>query len=287
MKVGIGLPAGIPGVSGDLILDWARRADAGPFSSLGVIDRLTYPNFDPLVTLAAAAAVTQRVRLMTTILLAPLRNAGALAKEAASIDALSGGRLTLGLAVGGREDDFRVAPAPFRGRGRRFEAQLALMKRVWSGQPVAEHTGRIGPPPVQPGGPEVLIGGTSPEAVRRVGRWGDGYIAGGSGPERILAVRSIVEASWQAAGRPGKPRFVGTAYVALGADAAARGAAYLRDYYRFRGPVADQIAQSLLSTPAAVRDRVRAFADIGTDELILWPCVPDRDQLDRLAEVTG
>ena len=109
MQIGIGLPANIPGVQGKLILDWAKKADSGPFSSLGLIDRLVYPNYEPLIAFAAAAGVTQRIRLMTTVLLAPLRNTAILAKQAASLDALSGGRLTLGLAIGGREDDFHAA----------------------------------------------------------------------------------------------------------------------------------------------------------------------------------
>ena len=83
MKSGIGLPANIPGVSRDSVLEWARKADSGPFSSVGIIDRVVYPNWDPLVALAAAAAVTQRVRLMTTILIAPVRDATLLAKQAA------------------------------------------------------------------------------------------------------------------------------------------------------------------------------------------------------------
>ncbi len=153
MDIGIGLPATIPGTRGSLILDWAKRADSGPFSSLGVIDRLVYPNYEPLITLAAAAAVTDRVRLTSTILIAPLRGAGVLAKQAASIDALSGGRLTLGLGVGVREEDFNVAPATFHDRARRFEEQLELMKRVWSGQPASDEVGPIGPPPARPGGP--------------------------------------------------------------------------------------------------------------------------------------
>jgi alkanesulfonate monooxygenase SsuD/methylene tetrahydromethanopterin reductase-like flavin-dependent oxidoreductase (luciferase family) len=178
MDIAIGLPATIPGTKGSLVLEWAKRADSGPFSSLGILDRLVYPNHEPLITLAAAAAVTERVRLMTTVLLAPLRRAGVLAKQAATIDALSGGRLTLGLGVGAREDDFQFAPASFHDRGRRFEEQLELMKRVWSGQPVSDEIGPVGPPPVQAGGPELLIGGYTPVSVRRVGRWGDGFISG-------------------------------------------------------------------------------------------------------------
>ena len=116
MQIGIGLPSAIRGVESGLILDWAKRADAGPFSSLGTIDRIVYPSFEPLVSLAAVAAVTQRIGLMTTVLLAPTRNAGILAKQAATLDALSGGRLTLGLGVGRREDDFRAVPASFRTR---------------------------------------------------------------------------------------------------------------------------------------------------------------------------
>src|SRR5690348_12590032 len=108
MKVGIGLPATIPGVTGESVLEWARAADAGPFSSLGIVDRLVYGNYEPLVTLAAVAGATNRIRLMSTVILAPLRNAAVLAKQALSVDALSGGRFVLGLGVGGREDDFQA-----------------------------------------------------------------------------------------------------------------------------------------------------------------------------------
>ena len=116
MDIGIGLPATIPWTNAPLILEWAKRADSSPFSSLGILDRLVYPNYEPLITLSAAAAVTERVRLMTTVLIAPLRRAGVLAKQAATIDALSGGRLTLGLGVGARENDFQFAPASFHDR---------------------------------------------------------------------------------------------------------------------------------------------------------------------------
>ena len=125
MKVGIGVPAS-RGVTGRMILDWARVADEGPFSSLATIDRLAYDNFEPMTILSAAAGVTQRIGLMTSILLAPIRNGGVLAKQAASLDAISGGRLTLGIGVGSREDDYQVASASFRDRGKRLDEQLAL-----------------------------------------------------------------------------------------------------------------------------------------------------------------
>ena len=147
MQIGIGLPATIPGVTAPEILAWARRADAGPFSSLGIIDRLVYGNFEPLITLAAVAGATQRIRLMPSVLLAPLRSAALLAKEAATLDALSGGRLTLGLGVGSRELDFHAAGTSFTDRGRLFDDHLATMKRVWAGEAMADEIGAIGPEP--------------------------------------------------------------------------------------------------------------------------------------------
>ncbi|MBV9711162.1 MAG: LLM class flavin-dependent oxidoreductase [Ktedonobacteraceae bacterium] len=287
MQVGIGHPGTIPGVKGQLILDWARRADAGPFSSLGSLDRLVYPNYEALITLTASAAVTQRIRLITTVLIAPLHNAGLLAKQAASLDALSGGRLTLGLGVGNRADDFRAAPTSFHDRGKRFEAQLETMKRVWAGEALAEDIEPIGPPPVQAGGPPLLIGGYSPAAIQRVGRWGDGLIAGGAGPEMARQAYAIAEQTWKDAGRTGKLRFVASIYWGLGSRAAEQTANYIRHYYAFMGPGVERIAGSVPSTPEAIKGAIRAFADIGVDEVICWPCVPELDQVDRLAEVVS
>src|SRR4051794_7293616 len=103
MDIAIGLPATIPGVDRESNLEWARRAEARGFSSLGTIDRITYPNLESLMALAAAAAVTERIRLATTILLAPTRETAVFAKQAATLDVISNGRVTLGLAPGGRE----------------------------------------------------------------------------------------------------------------------------------------------------------------------------------------
>ena len=287
MDIAIGLPATIPGTKGSLVLDWAKQADSGPFSSLGILDRVVSPNYEPLTTLAAAAAVTSRVRLMTTVLLAPLRGGGVLAKQAATIDALSGGRLTLGLGVGGREDDFQAAPASFQDRARRFEEQLDLMKRIWSGQPVSDEIGAVGPPPARGGGPELLIGGYTPTPIRRVGRWADGFISGGvPDPEQVRQMFDLAEESWRAEGREGRPRLVATLYYALGPNAA-RGGDYIRHYYSYFGPAADDMARSIPSSPEAVGELIRGFGDVGADEVVCWPTVAELDQVDRLAELVG
>src|SRR5919106_1639558 len=127
MRIGIGLPNTVPGAPGRLLVDWAARAEARGFSALATLDRIAYPSYESLVTLAAAGAVTERIGLMTNILLSPTRNPILLAKEAASVDQLSGGRLTLGLGVGTRRDDFVASQQAWENRGKRFDEDLDLM----------------------------------------------------------------------------------------------------------------------------------------------------------------
>ena len=171
MDIGIGLPATIPGVQRDQLLPWAQRAEQRGFSSLGVIDRLVYANYEPLVALAAAAAVTERVRLTTDILLAPLRGNGAvLAKQAATVDALSNGRLTLGIAVGKRPDDFEAASVPFHEHGTLMDNMLNEMKQVWTDEKRG-FAKTIRPPPTRASNPELLISGRIDATVKQVTRF--------------------------------------------------------------------------------------------------------------------
>ena len=284
MKIGIGFPANIPGVQGKLLIEWAKKADAGPFSSLGLIDRLVYNNYDPLIAFAAAAGATQRIRLMTTILLAPLHSAALLAKQAASLDAISGGRFTLGMGVGAREPDFQAAGVPFHSRGKIFDEQLATMKRIWAGEPFSDTVGAIGPKPVRTDGPELLIGGYSPAAMQRVGKWGDGFIAGGGGPQRANNSFRAAEEAWKAVGRAGKPRLVGCTYIALGPDGLTRGGNYIRHYY---GAWGEGIAKALPTSTEAIKTAIQTYQDIGTDELILWPTTTDIEQIDQLEDMLG
>ena len=282
MQVGIGLPNTLAGADRELTLTWARRADAGPFASLGVFDRLRYHGTEPLTTLAACAGVTEEITLSTSIVAAPIRNTAWLAKHAATLDVLSDGRLVLGLALGARKDDYAAADVDFEGRGTRFSRQLAELRDHWSpgDRSLAED---IGPEPVQDGGPTILVGGDSDPAFQRVGRYADGYIHGG-GPPRAFASRAErARGAWSEAGRPGEPALWGHGYFALGEDADVEaGREYLRDYYAFTGPFAERIAEGLLTTPHEVLQFLRGYEEASCDEVLLFPTVPGLEQYDRL-----
>jgi alkanesulfonate monooxygenase SsuD/methylene tetrahydromethanopterin reductase-like flavin-dependent oxidoreductase (luciferase family) len=283
MDLGIGLPATIPGVEPRAIPEWARRAEQAGFSSVGIIDRLVYANYEPLIALTAAAVVTERIRLTTTVLLATLRSAALLAKQAASVDQLSSGRLVLGLGLGGRDDDFAAMGLETKGRGRRFEAQLEEMKRIWVGESKG-YAGAIGPPPARDGGPELILGGHAEASFTRAARFGDGWIMGGGAPDQFAELASAVDEAWAAAGRSGRPRKLALAYFSLGPSARDDADRYLHDYYGWLGAFADQVAASAAISEEMVRQYRDAFADSGCDELILFPCSTDLGQVELLAD---
>jgi alkanesulfonate monooxygenase SsuD/methylene tetrahydromethanopterin reductase-like flavin-dependent oxidoreductase (luciferase family) len=278
MRVGVGLPTTAAGATSQLLLEWARRAEEGPFSSLGVLDRVAYDSYDPFLSLAAAAAVTSRLRLITMIAIGPLRSTAMLAKEAASLHALSRGRLTLGLAVGARHEDYEVAGVDYRTRGRRLVEQLATLRDLWE-------EGAIAPRDAASGEPDILVGGLSEQTFARVARYADGYVHGGGPPRAFARMTDKARSAWIDAGRSGMPQLWGQGYFALGDDALASGAAYLREYYAFTGHFAEKVVEGMLTTPQAVAQFVRGYAEAGCDELVLFPTAADLDQLGRLADV--
>jgi alkanesulfonate monooxygenase SsuD/methylene tetrahydromethanopterin reductase-like flavin-dependent oxidoreductase (luciferase family) len=280
MRVGIGLPSGIPGARGSLLLQWAARADDSPFSSVAVIDRVVYDNFEPFAALSAAAALTRRVRLATTIVVAPLRATALLAKSAASLDAISGGRLVMGMAVGAREDDYEAAGVDYHRRGRIFTDQLASLRGFWEND-------RFGPRPAREGGPELLVGGLSDAAFARAARYADGYIHGGGPPRAFARAADRARAAWRDAGRPGLPELWGESYFAIGEQASDRGTRYLKDYYAFTGPFAEKIAAGLLVGAQSIIQHIRGYEEAGCSELVLLPTVAEMNQFDLLAEVVA
>ncbi len=282
MDIGLGLPSTIAGIPGRRIVEWAAAAERAGFSSLGTIDRVVYGNHETIPTLAAAAAVTTRVRLVTSILIAPFRGNGTLlAKQLASVDSISGGRLTVGIAVGGRQDDYDATASPFQTRGRLFDRQLAEMREVWSGSPRG-FAGAVGPAPVQAGGPPLLLGGGAEAALRRMVEYGAGWIFGGGGPDAFRGGAERARQAWRQGGRQREPRLVALAYASLGERGQEHARSYLGDYYSFGG-FADAVVAGALTTPDAVRGAVSAFQAAGCDELILFPCSADLQQVDLIA----
>ena len=284
MDIGIGLPNTVPGIEGRRLVDWARDAEQAGFSTLGTIGRLVYPNYEELISLAAAAAVTSRIRLTTSVLLAPLyANTALFAKQAASLDRLSGGRLVLGLGLGGREDDYTTSALPTAGKGRRLDEQLTEMKRIWSGEHYG-YAGAIGPEPVRRGGPELILGGATEASFRRVALLGDGWIMGGGPPDMFAQAAAAVDQAWAEAARPGRPRKLSLAYFALGPEARAHADSYLLDYYHWLGEVAQQIAAGAAVSTDMVKGYAAAFESAGCDELIFVPTTASPDQVTLLAE---
>jgi alkanesulfonate monooxygenase SsuD/methylene tetrahydromethanopterin reductase-like flavin-dependent oxidoreductase (luciferase family) len=280
MDIGIGLPNTITGTSGDQLVEWAKRAEARGFSTLGTIDRLVYGNFEPLTALTAAAAVTERIGLTTAVMLGPLRgNPHAVAKQTQSIQALSGGRLTLGIGLGGRDDDFEAADVSMGDRAKLQDELLGTLRRDWADD-------SIGPETVSP--PRVLVGGAVQASYERAARFGDGWIAGGAPPEQLAEGREATEAAWSQAGRDGKPYIACLAYYSLGPDAEQQAQDYLTHYYAFLGEeTAGYIAGAAAKDADSVKGALAAYEEAGADELIFFPSASDPEQVDLLADAAG
>jgi alkanesulfonate monooxygenase SsuD/methylene tetrahydromethanopterin reductase-like flavin-dependent oxidoreductase (luciferase family) len=284
VDIGIGLPNTLA-VDGPTLVSWAARAEKRGFSGLATIDRIAYPSYDSLVALAAAAGATSRIRLFTDILLAPLYPPVWLAKATASLDAVSGGRFTLGVGVGGRPDDYAAMDRPVQRRGKLMDETLDLLHRSWAGESVTGGELAVGPAPAAGNRLPVLVGGSSAASVRRTVRYGEGWTMGGGTPEMAAPMIEQVRRAWAEAGREGAPRFAVLVYFGLGDDQQSR--ANLLRYYGFMPAYADAVADSAARSPEAVKQYAAAFEEVGFTELYFMPTLPSLDQVDRLADVVG
>ena len=287
MRVGIGLPNAVAGTSGAELRDWAREAEAAGFSTLGTIDRIVYGNYDPLVALAAAAVVTERIKLATTVALGPVfAPAARIAKQFLSLDALAGGgRAVLGIAPGGRPDDYEVADVAMSERGRWMDRAVKQIREIWDGVDGGE---QIGPRPVGDARPTLLVGGWVEASYRRAAQYGNGWILGGGSPDQFRQALDGVRDHWAREGREGEPQTAALSYFALGPDGERAAQAYLGDYYAFLG---EEAVGAITSGAARDADTVRAyiagFEEAGCGELIFFPCSSDPAQVGMLAEAVG
>lgn len=275
------------------VLAWCRAVDEGPWSSLAVPERITYPSHSLTVQLAAAAALTERVRLWTTIVILPAHPAVQTAKDLASVDRLANGRLTVGVGVGGREHDYRAVDASFQRRWTRMDEQIGVMRSIWRGQPPFPDADPVGPPPVQDGGPPLVAGAMGPKALARAARWAAGVsdastVAGVDAATLAGAVERI-RMAWKDAGRAESPHISTALWYALGPDAEPRLRGYVRDYMRIFGDeVAEMTAGAAVThTPGELRRAVAAAEEAGCDEMFLVPTTADPNELDRTREALG
>jgi alkanesulfonate monooxygenase SsuD/methylene tetrahydromethanopterin reductase-like flavin-dependent oxidoreductase (luciferase family) len=280
MKIGIGLPNQVRNVRASVIPAWAAKAEQAGFSALGTVGRIAYPGVMDTVALAAAAGATSSIGLMSTVVLGPVWPATLLAKEIAGIDGVSGGRLTLGISVAIREDDFVVDGLGPKGRGKRFDQDLETYRKVWRGESVGGLNAAV---PEGTRQVPMLFGAASPAAVARMARWGEGYIGPAISTSMVGWAFDAARKAWQDEGRQGSPRLVGTIYFSLGDPE--KGRADIYEYYSVLPDFLGMVMDGIATTPDQVRQAVRAYEEMGVDEVMLDAATDDLDEIARLAEI--
>ena len=284
MKIGVTIPNSVPGIDGRTLVEWGVRAEACGFEMVSSIDRVAYPSHEQLVTLAAIASRTERIRLMTSTLLAPTREPTLLAKQAATLDGISDGRFVLGLSVGMRADDFAATGMRLEDRGRRYDAMLERMHALWAGGPAVDGSREPCPRPKR-GRVPIYFGTMSakPAIARRIARWGDGYLSVGA-PDSVAPIIESIRKAWAEQGRDGAPQLVAASYFSLGCDEEAE--RNILDYYGdFLPALGRAAAAAMPRTPDAIRNVLRIYEDAGFDEFLFSGAAADPDQVERLAEV--
>lgn len=283
MKIAVGIPNSLAGTPGRVFTEWATLAEKCGFSSLGSIGRIAFDSHEELMTFAACAAVTRRIGFLTTVLLGPVRETALLAKQAATLDSLSGGRFKLGLGLGAREDDYTVTDTPFAQRGDQFEEQLKTLKAIWRGEHIRGIDAAVGPRPFTHGGPRVILSGRAEAPIKRAGRMADGFVATPVGPEGSQKQFELVKQAWK--DRPGHPYLAGSCYFALGPDVQEQAEANVREYYAFGGEeFINTILDGLVRSPQQARELVEGMEQTDAEEFFFWPVVPHLDQLTKLSD---
>jgi alkanesulfonate monooxygenase SsuD/methylene tetrahydromethanopterin reductase-like flavin-dependent oxidoreductase (luciferase family) len=291
MKIGVCMPYMEPEFTRERMLAWCRLADDGPFSSISCGERITGPSEDMRVLLAAAAAITERVRIVPSLYVLPMHSAVRAAKEIASLDVVSGGRVTLAVGVGGREADYRAVGASHERRYQRLDAQIAEMRQIWQGVPPFEGADPVGPVPVQRGGPPILTGSMGPKAIARASHWADGiYAWSGNGQKAEIArILDLADESWEETGRSEPPRRLAGFWYSLAPDGAQRLQRYVYDYIEILGEgLAAAMAKRMdRATPDAVRESLDAMEELGCEEVLLVPATAELAEVEQAAEIVA
>lgn len=289
MKIGLCFPYTQENLDRERTLEWFRRVDEGPFSTLSCGERMVGPSVDMMALLAAAAATTKRVQIAPTLYVLPMHPAIKVAKHAATLDMLSGGRTTIVVGTGGRPQDYRCMEKPREGRYARMDAQVAEIRRIWAGELPFEGAEPIGPRPVQKGGPKILAGSMGPKAIARASKWADGvYSWSGNGvaAEMKQQLQWIAE-SWEKAGRTTRPARVGGFWYSLAPNADEKLKAYVYKYIKVMGDAPAKALSRMVdrSTPERVLESLEAYAELGFEECWLNSATAEYAEIENLIEL--
>ncbi len=289
MKLSMSLPTMAGGLDRGRLREWCEAVEDGPFHAIAVGERIGYDNLEMHTTLTFAAAVTERVRIASTLTILPMYATAWAAKSLATLDVVSDGRLDLVVGVGGRRHDFDRAERSFAGRHQRLDDQVAELRRIWAGGTVDGEP--IGPIPVQPGGPPVFASAMGPKSTARAARWADGNMGFSLAPntdDHGATVAAFVDA-WAEAGRRERPYVSTSFWYSLGPDATDELHAYAARYLAIFGDDAAAMMASLCTAAGldATVEAVERCEAAGMDELYLVPTSPDPADLQPLVDALG
>lgn len=290
MKIGICLPYMKAGLTRDDYMDWFARVDSGPFHSISCGERVHGPTYDMRVVLSAAAATTNKVEITPTLYVLPMHNAARVAKEVATLDILSGGRVNkIAVGYGGREKDYQALGASFKGRYGRLDRQVQEMKKIWAGEEIIEGGGPIGPSLTRSEGPALLAGAMGPKSIERCAQWADGLYAwsGNGSREELERTFGMADAAWERAEREVKPYRLGGFWYTLADDGQQKLYDYVYEYLAIAGDeIATMMAESVHRSSAdAVAEGLDNAEAAGCEEVFMVPATADLVEIDKLCDI--
>jgi alkanesulfonate monooxygenase SsuD/methylene tetrahydromethanopterin reductase-like flavin-dependent oxidoreductase (luciferase family) len=289
MKIGLCLPYFKAGVSRETFHQWFKAIDQGPFHSVSCGERIIGPTYDMRVLLASAAAVTERIEINTTLYVLPMHDAVRAAKEIATLDVMSGGRMKVTVGYGGRPADYKAVNMEYKGRHARMDEQIATMKSIWAQEPPFEGVDPVGPVPIQAGGPQIYTGAMGPKGMARSAQWADGvYAFSGNGElDEIRNTLQLADDSWVAAERSEKPYHMGGFWFTLAENGQDKLYKYVYDYLEIAGKdIAEWMAGNQhRSNTDAVKEALDNLEEAGCEEMMLSPVTAELSEIDRLVDI--
>src|SRR5579883_2424694 len=290
MQVGICLPYSEPGITRKMLVEWCRAIEDGPFGAISCGERISGADaMEMRAMITAAGLLTSRVRIVPTLYVLPMHDAVWAAKEVATLDVLTEGRVDVVVGTGGRPGDYRAVGADWATRNQRLPEQVATMRRTWAGELPFEGSEPIGPKPVKT--PRIIGGFAGPKAIAGSAKWSDGLyafsITGEAG--EVKQKLDWYDGGWKEVGKKNKPWKIGGFWYSLAANAEAALRKYTYDYMIIAGhELAAQTSNAMtMFDPGRILDAMRAMKATGIDELYMVPASIEIAEVKKLADLVA